>query len=242
MRRVLAAVLVLLAAAAARADPQLDAAVGALRSDRSPKVRAQAAIVLGQIGGDVAAEALATALGQDGEPAVRLAAAGALSRIGGAKAKAALAVAARDDPDERVRESALRAGRALSPRPSTLAFSIEKTGGKAGHDSTRRAFRESIARHLRARGYEVVEGGEGYRLKPSLLRVDVEEGGGTTVIAVKASLVAVDGTGRMAAMLEGGARLKATGRLASGAVEAYAARAVDAAARTLCEDLAGSLQ
>jgi hypothetical protein len=88
----------------------------------------------------------------------------------------------------------------------------------------------------------VVEGGEGYRLKPSLLRVDVEEGGGTTVIAVKASLVAVDGTGRMAAMLEGGARLKATGRLASGAVEAYAARAVDAAARTLCEDLAGSLQ
>jgi hypothetical protein len=123
-----------------------------------------------------------------------------------------------------------------------LAFSIEETGGKAGGDSTRDAFRESIAKHLRARGYDVVEGGEGYRLKPSLLRVEVEEGSGSTVIAVKASLVAVDGTGRMAAMLEGGARLKATGRLARGALEDYSARAVDAAARTLCEDLAGRLE
>jgi hypothetical protein len=87
-----------------------------------------------------------------------------------------------------------------------------------------------------------VDHGEGYRLKPSLLRLDVEEGGGATIIAVRASLVAVDGAGRMAAMLEGGARLKATGRLPGGALERYSARAVDAAARTLCEDLAGRLQ
>jgi len=242
MRRAFAAVLVLLVAAAARGDAHLDAAISALRGDRSAKVRAQAAIVLGQSGDDAAIPALAEALAEDDEPAVRLAAVGALSKLGGANARVALAAAGKGDPDPRVRDSALRGFKALSPPPGVIAFSIEATGGKAGFDSTRAAFRESIVRHLRARGFEVVERGEGYRLKPSLLRVDVEEGAGTTVIAVKASLVAVDGSGRMAAMLEGGARLKATGRLPGGALERYSAKAADAAARTLCEDLAGRLQ
>jgi len=242
MRRAFAAVLVLLVAAAVRGDAHLDAAISALRGDRSAKVRAQAAIVLGQSGDDAAIPALAEALAEDDEPAVRLAAVGALSKLGGANARVALAAAGKGDLDPRVRDSALRGFKALSPPPGVIAFSIEATGGKAGFDSTRAAFRESIVRHLRARGFEVVERGEGYRLKPSLLRVDVEEGAGTTVIAVKASLVAVDGSGRMAAMLEGGARLKATGRLPGGALERYSAKAADAAARTLCEDLAGRLQ
>jgi len=242
MRRAFAAVLVLLVAAAVRGDAHLDAAISALRGDRSAKVRAQAAIVMGQSGDDAAIPALAEALAEDDEPAVRLAAVGALSKLGGANARVALAAAGKGDPDPRVRDSALRGFKALSPPPGVIAFSIEATGGKAGFDSTRAAFRESIVRHLRARGFEVVERGEGYRLKPSLLRVDVEEGAGTTVIAVKASLVAVDGSGRMAAMLEGGARLKATGRLPGGALERYSAKAADAAARTLCEDLAGRLQ
>ena len=232
----------MLSAAVARADAHLDAAVAALRGDRSAKVRAQAAIVLGQGGTDEAVPALAEALSADRDPAVRLAAAGALARIGGAKARSALAAAGERDPDARVREIALRGFQALSPPAGVTTFSIEETGGKAGHDSTRSAFREAIVRHLRSRGFQVVERGEGYRLKPSLLRVDVEEGGDTTVIAVKASLVAVDRSGRMAAMLEGGARLKATGRLPGGSLEKYTAKAADAAARTLCEDLAVRLQ
>ena len=48
-------------------------------------------------------------------------------------------------------------------------------------------------------------------LKPSVLGVDVDVQGGTTVIAVKAALVAVESGGRMAAMLESGARLSAKG-------------------------------
>jgi ferric-dicitrate binding protein FerR (iron transport regulator) len=85
----------------------------------------------------------------------------------------------------------------------------------------------------------VEEGGT--RLKPSVLRVDVDARGGTTVIAVKASLVAVEGNGRMAAMLESGARLSTTGAIPDAKVGAYAAKALDAAAGALCDDLAARL-
>jgi hypothetical protein len=241
MRRLAVVALLLLLAATARGeDAQLDAATGALRGDRSGKVRAQAAIVLGQRGGPEAIGPLAEALERDGEPAVRLAVIGALSRVGGERAREALEAAARSDPDARVRDSAAKAVAAFAP--NVLAFSIEETSGQAGGSSVRAALRDAIARQLRDRGYSVVERGAGYRLKPSLLSVDVEEGGGGTIIAVKASLVAVDGHGRMAAMLEGGARLKATGRIPGGDLPRYSAKAVEAAARTLCEDLAARLQ
>jgi hypothetical protein len=87
------------------------------------------------------------------------------------------------------------------------------------------------------RGFVVVDHG-GLRLKPSVLRVDIDERGGKTVIAVKASLVAVDSQGRMAAILESGARLSASGTISSVKIPAYSEKAIDAAARTLCEDLA----
>ena len=45
----------------------------------------------------------------------------------------------------------------------------------------------------------------------------------------------------MTAMLESGARLSAKGTIPDGKLPAYAARALDAAARTLCEDLAAKL-
>jgi hypothetical protein len=260
MVRLAAPAVLLLLAAGARADAQLDMAREALRSDRSLKVRAQAAIVLGQRGGPDSVPALLEALERDREPAVRLAAAGALGRIGGREARRGLDAAARSDADPRVRDAASRALAALalpslpaSPAApaspgaagapaAVLVLSIEETSGTAGCAATRAAFRDSLVRHLRDRGFRVVEQGAGYRLKPSILRVDVESGAGTTVIAVKTSLVAVDGGGRMAAMLESGARLKATGSLPGAAVERYAARAVDAAARTLSEDLAARLQ
>ena len=78
-------------------------------------------------------------------------------------------------------------------------------------------------------------------LKPTVLRVDVEEGLDRTEVAVKAALIAVDYDGRMAAMLESGARLSASGAVPEAKVAAYAARAMDVAARALCEDLAARL-
>jgi hypothetical protein len=242
MPRLALVAVVLLVVTSARAGAQEEAAARALRSDPSLKVRVQAAIVLGQRAQASAVPALCEALAQDRERVVRLAVVGSLARIGCARAREALEEASRSDADPEVRDAAARALAASAPRGEAMAFSIEEPGGKAGAPAARAALRDSLARHLRSRGFSVVERGGGYRLKPSLLRLDVESGAAGTVIAVTASLVAVDGQGRMAAMLEGGARLKATGTLPGGAIERYSARAVDAAARTLCDDLAARLR
>jgi hypothetical protein len=45
----------------------------------------------------------------------------------------------------------------------------------------------------------------------------------------------------MAAMLEGGAKLSAIGAIPEAKLGAYSAKALEAAARTLCEDLAAKL-
>jgi len=234
MLRILACAVLLALTAAARAD-NVDDAVRALREDGSVKVRAQAAIVLGQRGDEAARSALAEAIGSDGAPAVRIAAASALGRLGGAAARAALERSRREDPDGGVRDAALLALHALGP-----AFSIDEPAGSAGGAAARSALREGLARHLAARGWSVLERG-GMVLKPTVLRVDVNAGGGRTVVAVKAALIAVDDDGRMAAMLESGARLSAAGAVPEAKIAAYAARAMDAAARALCEDLAARL-
>ncbi len=235
MRRLAVCVLLVGLSTSARPDAAADAAIRALREDSSLKVRAQAAIVLGSQRSPEAAAALAGALERDPSAAVRIAAAAALARVGNGAGRAALARAAAGDSDAAVRTAAARALRELSP-----AFIVEEPSGHAGDASARGALREAIERHLRGRGFEVVDEG-GMRLKPSVLRVDVDEQGGTTVIAVKASLVAVEGDGRMAAMLESGARLSAAGAIPDAKVRAYAAKAIDAAARTLCDDLAARL-
>lgn len=258
MRRLLVILLLLSTAAPARADRQRELALRALRDDPSLKVRSQAAIILGQRGAREAIPALAEAAARDEAPAVRVAAVAALGHIGDASARPALEAAQRD-PDASVRAAAVRAlaeWQASAPAPapapapaaprarraSPLAFSIEPTSGAAGDDDARAALRDAIARHLKARGHSVVAGGGTYVLRPSVLKVDVSSSGADTVIAVKASLVAVDGAGRLAAMLEGGARLRAAGGVARSAVPGYAARALDAAARTLCDDLAAQLR
>jgi HEAT repeat protein len=235
MLRTFACAVLLAITAAARAADTGDEAARALREDGSLKVRAQAALVLGQRGGDGAASALAEALASDGAPAVRIAAAGALGKLGGSGARVALDRSRREDADAGVREAAALALDALGP-----AFSIDEPGGSAGGEDARTALRAALARHLEARGWAVVERG-GMVLKPTVLRVDVAAGNGKTVVAVKTALVAVDGDGRMAAMLESGARLSAAGAVPEAKLAAYAARAIDAAARTLCEDLAARL-
>ncbi|HUL60709.1 MAG TPA: HEAT repeat domain-containing protein [Anaeromyxobacteraceae bacterium] len=241
-RRLLAAVL-LLAAAPARPESQVDIAVRALRQDSSLKVRAQAAIVLGQRGGSAAVPALRDALAGDEAPAVRIAALAALAKIGDAAGRGAVEAARDRDPDGRVREAAARA---LAEWPAAvegvLAFVIEEPAGDAGGAPARQALRDAIARHLRERGFAVVDSGGGYRIKPSVLRLDVETADGKTVIAVRASLIAVDRGGRMTAMLEGGAKLRASGAVAQAALDRYSAQALDAAARTLCDDLAAKLR
>jgi len=220
---------------AVRAESQVDTAISALRKDSSMKVRTQAAIILGQRTVVEAVSALREAVATDPAAAVRLAAVGALGKIRDRSARPTLRAAADADPDAAVRKAAQRAVEDLGP----MSFSIDEPGGTGGAFA-RGALRDALAQQLRERGFAVVDSG-GMRLKSSVLRVDVDAKGGKTVIAVKASLVAVDDDGRMAAMLEGGARLSATGAIPEAKIGVYSAKALEATARTLCEDLAAKL-
>ncbi|HSN16432.1 MAG TPA: HEAT repeat domain-containing protein [Anaeromyxobacteraceae bacterium] len=243
--RLLATVLLLvLGASAARGDAQIDAAIRALRSDSSLKVRAQAAIILGQRGAEEAVGALADAARNDSSEAVRLACISALAKIGDPAGRGAIEAALKDR-DGRVRSAAQKAlegwPELLPAGPGAMTVSLEFPSG-AGDADLRSALRDALERHLRANKFSVVARGQQFVLRPSVLKVDVERQDGRTVISVRASLVAVDGNGRMAAMLEGGARLKAVGTVQGPMVAKYAAKALDAAARTMTEDLADRLR
>jgi hypothetical protein len=234
--------------AVALATDMVETAIAALRGDPSLKVRTQAALVLGSRKATQAVPALSEAVERDDSAAVRIAAASALGKIRDPGARGALERVRDRDPDPSVRSAAGRALEALAPpapvpepAPSgATAFSIEEPGGAAGGPSERRALREAIARHLTDRGYAVVPRG-GMTLRPSVVALDVRQQDGKTVISVRAGLLAVEGSGRMAAMLEGGAKLSATGKVPDGKLAAYSAKALDAAARTLCDDLASRL-
>jgi hypothetical protein len=227
----LALALALLVALPARGDGALDAAIQALRQDDSLKVRTQAAIVLGQRGALEAVPALRQAVAEDRAPAVRLAAVGALAKLAARAARPTLRAAAQADPDPAVRAAAARAAEALGP----VTVTLEEPSGTA---SARGAAREAIARHLARAGLSLAERGE-VRLRPTVT-VDVTAGGASTVVAARVSLSAVDGDGRLE-LLEGSARATVAGALREPRLAGVAARAVDAAAREPCEDLATRL-
>lgn len=242
--RLLVTVLVLALAGSARGDAQVDAAIRALRSDSSLKVRAQAAIILGQRGASEAVGALADAARNDSSEAVRLACVSALAKIGDPAGKGAIEAALGDD-DARVRaaaEKAMQAFAGIGPAaPGSVSVLLEDPTGK-GDAALHAEFRGALERHLRARGFNVVARGQRFILRASVLKVDVEKQDGKTVVAVRASLIAVDGKGTMTAMLEGGAKLRAVGTVSGAQVPKYAAKAMDATAQTLTDDLKGRLQ
>jgi HEAT repeat protein len=241
------AVGLLLAASPAgvRADPATERAEWALRADPSLKVRAQAALLLGQLGGVDSVPALTEALGRDRAAAVCLSSASALSRTGDPLAREALEAAQRSDPDPGVRSAATRALADLEARPvRRRSLVLEEARGRGG-DAAHGALRASLARHLAQRGFSLAVAGEeaAYHVKPSLLSLERTESGGQLLIAVTASALAVDQDGRMAAMTEAGARLRTAGSGLTGAAEeALVERALDAAARSLSEDLAARLR
>src|SRR5512143_2442829 len=147
MGRFLSAALLLALAVPALADPQIDAAIRALRRDSSMKVRTQAAIVLGQRLVAQAVPALRQAVAEDGASAVRIAAVAALAKIGDRGARSTLKAASEADPDASVRIAAKRALEALGP----IAISIDEPSGSG---AARAPMREALAEHLRARAYQ----------------------------------------------------------------------------------------
>jgi hypothetical protein len=247
-RTLAAALAIALAPLAAPAmDPAVQRAVEALRKDSSLKVRTQAALVLGQRGAVDAVPALTTALLEDRAPAVRIAAAAALGRIGDPSALQGLEGAERDDDDEDVREAAGRALAELRSRGAKnidrRSLAVEEATGKGG-PVARKALRTALERQLNQAGFTLVEPEEAaFRIKPSVISVETSESGGKLFVSVKAAAVAVGLDGRMAAMIQGGARVKATGARPSEAMqEQLSATALEATARTLSEDLASQLK
>jgi hypothetical protein len=246
MSRLLGLVLVALVAApgTARPDPQTDRALRALASSDSLKVRTQAALILGQLDPAEAAPALRKAALSDPAPAVRIAAAAGLARFADAESRTVLEQLQRTDADEGVRTSAAGALAALQdpvvPRARGRGEVIlEEAVGTAGRPADRAALRDALGRRLVEAGFQV--GKAGIRLKPSIVRLDVERASERTVIALRAELVAVEGGGRMAAMLEGAARVSAQGTLGERELAAVSVRVVDAVAKILVEDLAAKL-
>lgn len=215
-------------ASAAVADPQIDAAIVALRRDSSLKVRTQAAIVLGQRSAAEAVQALREAVTGDQAAAVRIAAVTALGRIGDRRARSTLRQASAADPDPSVRSAAARVLSGLGP----VALAIEDAEGPA---SARPVVRDALTRELTVRGFSVQEPSD-LRLRPSL-RIQREEKGGRTVIAAHIALAVVDGDGRVD-LLEAGARASVLGTAADSKLAGYSARAVEAAVRAVCDDLA----
>jgi len=229
-------------------DATVERAAEALKQDPSLKVRAQAALLLGQRGGPAVIPALAASLGGDPSAAVRTAAAAALGRIGDALARDALTRAQRSDGDAEVR---LAAGRALDDllersrahaRPRSVA--VEDVQGK-GTLADKGALRDALLRHLADRGFPSAAPGEAatFRVKASVLAIDVLQSGGKVSIDVKASAVAVEEGGRMAAMSEGAAHLKTQGTsLTREREQQLSARALEAAARILSDEIALELK
>lgn len=230
----------------ARADAQVERALRALQSSPSIKVRSQAALVLGQLGAGEAVPVLRRAASADEAPVVRIAAVSALARLGSAEARGALEALVRADPDPAVREAARVALAELQPAPlappaqGATAVSLEDAAGAGGGPSERQALRAALGRRLQEAGFRV-QGEGGLRIKPSIVKLEVERAGEKTVVAIRAELVAVEGGGRMAAMLEGAARLSAVGVQGEGDLALVSGKAVDAVAKVLADDLAARL-
>jgi hypothetical protein len=240
----LALAVALAAALPARAeDPLVERAIQALQGDPSMKVRTQAALVLAQRGARQALAVLTRALAADESPAVRIAAAAALARLADVAAREPLEAAKAADPDPAVRSAAAR-GLTDLLAVSNRALALDEAQGRAGDEAARAVLHDSLARHLRRQGFAVVGPGDaaGFRLKPAVLELEVTQGGGKLAISVKASVVAVDSQGRVVAMVESGAQLRASGSVKESAQKQLAARALDAAAVSLSEDLAARLR
>lgn len=238
----LVSLLAVVASGTARADGQTERALRALESSGSLKVRSQAALVLGEIGALEALPALRKAATSDPAAAVRIAAVAALTKLNAPEVREILSEVQRTDPDEGVRAAAAGALGTLA-RPASILRGrevvLEATVGEGGRPADREALRDALGRRLQEAGFQVGQGG--LRLKPSIVRLEVERAGEKTTIAVRAELVAVEGGGRMAAMLEGAAKLSAAGWLGDRELSVASGRAMDAVAKILVEDLAAKL-
>jgi hypothetical protein len=238
--RLLSTVLLVSIAGTALGDPQVDAAIDSLQNDSSLKVRAQAAILLGQRRAREAVGPLSHAARRDSSEAVRLAAVFALGKIGDLQGLPAVEFALKDD-DENVRAAAQAAMKELvgscAPGSGGASVTIDEARGE-GSPSLRAEFRDALERQLRKQCFNVMTRGAGHVLRPSIEKVDPREEGGKTVVTVRAAVVAVDGKGTMTAMLHA----SGTGKIGAARTPALEKRCASAAAEAAATKLTDGLK
>lgn len=122
-------------------------------------------------------------------------------------------------------------------RPVARVVTVEPVEGLPGDASARETLRASLKKYLRRNGFDLSEGAARprYRLRPSVLRLDVQRAGGHVEVEVRASVVALEGK-KVVAIVEGGARARSAAP-ATGPGP-LTAQALDAAAHKIAEDLA----
>lgn len=254
----LAAILLFPATALAASTADLVKLLGA----SSPKVRVQAAGLLGKGGDPAAVGPLCTAVTGDDSEAVRAMSATALGMIGHESARRALTEASSTDPSRLVKDAASKSLAMLgktapvAPTGDGATIAMDTLGGTV-QGPLGDTFRTALATELGKLGFQVLVsrnsdaalraelGGlrrRAFALKPSILGLTVTPAGGKTIFECKVSGIAVEPSGRMEAMSEASAKLTVGAESLSEAQRAdFSARAVAAAAKSLATELKSRL-
>ena len=116
---------------------------------------------------------------------------------------------------------------------------LDPVTGSEGDASARQTLYTSLARHLKAQGFTVTSSGSPrFRVRPSLVRLDVVRKGGAVEVAVKTSIAVVD-NGRLDTGFERLASIRSENPKAGST--RLAKTALDAAASALAKDVAGRI-
>ena len=165
-----------------------DLATSSLASERSEKVRVQAALVLGRAGDARATPFLIRAMEEDDSPTVRAMAAQALGDVGDERARVPLEAVGVDDPSTMVRRHAAAALATLNNRLSADSIAINAMGDKTHRASTalRERMREFVASEVK--GFKNHRPG-GYRIDGSIKSLTVSSRADTIEVECGVELV-----------------------------------------------------
>jgi hypothetical protein len=194
-------------------------ATSSLSSERSEKVRVQAALVLGRAGEARATPFLVRALEEDASATVRAMAAQALGDVGDERARLPLEATAGIDPSVMVRRHAAAALTRLNGRLSADSIAINAMGDKTHHASTglRERMREFVASELK--GFRNHRPG-GYRIDGSIKSLTVSSRLDTIEVECSVELVLSTWGNAIVMMSTGEAIVQRQRRQVRGSVQA----------------------
>jgi hypothetical protein len=132
----------------------------------------------------------------------------------------------------------VRAKEPAAAKPTQVVL-LDPVTGSDGDANARKTLYTSLTRHLKAQGFTVTSSGSPrFRLRPSLIRLDVVRKGGAVEVAAKTAIAVVE-HGRLDTGFERLATVRSENPKARSAQ--LTASAIDAAAGALAKDAAGRI-